>query len=83
MIKTTPLQTALIAALLGSVALVGCKKKEESTDTNAAPAATAPAEPAAPAPMMEMAAPMQDQAISADEAKFSKELKIEIDKFIK
>ena len=42
MIKTTPLQTALIAALLGSVALVGCKKKEESTDTNAAPAATAP-----------------------------------------
>ncbi|KAG1260231.1 hypothetical protein G6F66_014436 [Rhizopus arrhizus] len=51
MIKTTPLQTALIAALLGSVALVGCKKKEESTDSNAAPAATAPAEPAAPAPM--------------------------------
>jgi type IV pilus biogenesis protein CpaD/CtpE len=47
MIKTTPLQTALIAALLGSVALVGCKKKEESTDSNA-PAATAPAEPAAP-----------------------------------
>ena len=41
MIKTTPLQTALIAALLGSVALVGCKKKEESTDNNAAPAATA------------------------------------------
>ena len=51
MIKTTPIQTALIAALLGSVALVGCKKKEESTDSNAAPAATAPAEPAAPAPM--------------------------------
>ncbi len=39
MIKTSPLQTALIAALLGSVALVGCKKKEESTDNNAAPAA--------------------------------------------
>lgn len=56
MIKTTPLQTALIAALLGSVALVGCKKKEESTDSNAAPAATAPAEPAAPAPMTEAAA---------------------------
>ncbi|HEL4267058.1 TPA: hypothetical protein UM524_001822 [Stenotrophomonas maltophilia] len=56
MIKTTPLQTALIAALLGSVALVGCKKKEESTDSNAAPAATAPAEPAAPAPMAEAAA---------------------------
>ncbi|HHA2845980.1 TPA: hypothetical protein ACOFCF_001588 [Stenotrophomonas maltophilia] len=60
MIKTTPLQTALIAALLGSVALVGCKKKEESTDTNAAPAATAPAEPApmtgAPPPTAEAAA---------------------------
>ncbi|WP_414488607.1 hypothetical protein [Stenotrophomonas maltophilia] len=60
MIKTTPLQTALIAALLGSVALVGCKKKEESTDTNAAPAATAPAAPApmtgAPPPMAEAAA---------------------------
>ncbi|KAG1386333.1 hypothetical protein G6F60_014512 [Rhizopus arrhizus] len=30
MIKTTPLQPALIAALLGSVALVGCKKKEDA-----------------------------------------------------
>ena len=58
MIKTTPLQTALIAALLGSVALVGCKKKEESTDSNAAPAATAPAEPAAPAPMTGAPPPM-------------------------
>lgn len=57
MIKTTPLQNALMAALLGSVALVGCKKKEESTDTNAAPAATAPAEPA-PAPMTGAPPPM-------------------------
>ena len=57
MIKTTPLQNALLAALLGSVALVGCKKKEESTDTNAAPAATAPAEPA-PAPMTGAPPPM-------------------------
>jgi hypothetical protein len=58
MIKTTPLQTALIAALLGSVALVGCKKKEESsTDSTAAPAATAPAEPA-PAPMTGAPPPM-------------------------
>ena len=61
MIKTTPLQTALIAALLGSVALVGCKKKEESTDTNAAPAATAPAEPA-PAPMTGAPPPMAEAA---------------------
>ncbi|PSD09864.1 hypothetical protein C7E14_22165, partial [Stenotrophomonas maltophilia] len=62
MIKTTPLQTALIAALLGSVALVGCKKKEESTDNNAAPAATAPAEPAAPAPMTGAPPPMAEAA---------------------
>lgn len=62
MIKTTPLQTALIAALLGSVALVGCKKKEESTDSNAAPAATAPAEPAAPAPMTGAPPPMAEAA---------------------
>lgn len=61
MIKTTPLQTALIAALLGSVALVGCKKKEESTDNNAAPAATAPAEPA-PAPMTGAPPPMAEAA---------------------
>lgn len=61
MIKTTPLQTALIAALLGSVALVGCKKKEESTDTNAAPAATTPAEPA-PAPMTGAPPPMAQAA---------------------
>ena len=57
MIKTTPLQNALLAALLGSVALVGCKKKEESTDSSAAPVATAPAEPA-PAPMTGAPPPM-------------------------
>lgn len=61
MIKTTPLQSALIAALLGSVALVGCKKKEESTDNNAAPAATAPAE-TAPAPMTGAPPPMAEAA---------------------
>ncbi|MGE6331702.1 hypothetical protein [Stenotrophomonas sp. NPDC077659] len=61
MIKTSPLQTALIAALLGSVALVGCKKKEESTDSNAAPAATTPAEPA-PAPMTGTPPPMATAA---------------------
>lgn len=33
MTKTTPLQTALIAALLGSVALVGCKKKKSRPTT--------------------------------------------------
>ncbi|KAG1229132.1 hypothetical protein G6F68_019413 [Rhizopus microsporus] len=62
MLKSPPLEPALIAALLGSVALVGCKKKEESTDSNAAPAATAPAEPAAPAPMTGAPPPMAEAA---------------------
>ncbi len=65
MIKTSPLQTALIAALLGSVALVGCKKKEESTDNNAAPAATTPAEPA-PAPMTGAPPPMAEAAAAVN-----------------
>ncbi|WMJ70739.1 hypothetical protein [Stenotrophomonas sp. 24(2023)] len=62
MIKTAPLQTALMAALLGSVALVGCKKKEDTADTAAAPAATTPAEPAAPAPMTGAPPPMTASA---------------------
>ena len=62
MIKTTPLQNALLAALLGSVALVGCKKKEETADNNAAPAATTPAE--APAPMTGAPPPMAASAVA-------------------
>jgi len=62
MIKTTPLQNALLAALLGSVALVGCKKKEETADNNAAPAATTPAE--APAPMPGAPPPMAASAVA-------------------
>lgn len=64
MVKTNPLHAALIAALLGSVALVGCKKNEESTDNNAAPAATTPAEPA-PAPMTGAPPPMAEAAAVA------------------
>jgi len=63
MIKTTPLQNALLAALLGSVALVGCKKKEETADNNAASAATTPAE--APAPMTGAPPPMAEAATVA------------------
>jgi hypothetical protein len=43
--KSNPLQMAVLAALLGSVALVGCKKKEEP-----APSPPVASEPA-PAPM--------------------------------
>jgi hypothetical protein len=45
-------QTALLAAVVGSVALVGCKKKEEpKVEPAPAPVATAPAPAPAPAPV--------------------------------
>ncbi len=52
--KKTSISTAVLAALLATVALAGCKKKEETVDNNAQPAtpvATTPVEPAAPQPM--------------------------------
>ncbi len=55
--KKTSISTAVLAALLATVALAGCKKKEDTADNNAQPAAaTTPAEPApmtpaAPEPM--------------------------------
>jgi len=52
--KKTSISTAVLAALLATVALAGCKKKEETVDNNAqpaAPVATTPVEPAAPQPM--------------------------------
>ncbi|MCC7634269.1 hypothetical protein [Stenotrophomonas rhizophila] len=48
--KKTSISTAVLAALLATVALAGCKKKEDTADNNAQPAATTPAEPT-PAPM--------------------------------
>ncbi|RRU12734.1 hypothetical protein [Stenotrophomonas sp. 278] len=57
--KKTSISTAVLAALLATVVVTGCKKKEESVDTTAQPAATAPApmtEPAAPQPMTQAAA---------------------------
>lgn len=50
--KKSSISTAVLAALLATVALAGCKKKEDTADNNAQPAATAPA---APAPMTEAA----------------------------
>jgi len=50
--KKSSISTAVLAALLATVALAGCKKKEDTADNNAQPAAPAPA---APAPMTEAA----------------------------
>lgn len=50
------LQTALLVAVVGSVALVGCKKKEEpKPEPVPAPAATQPAPAPAPAPTASVA----------------------------
>ncbi|MEE7547082.1 hypothetical protein HF319_08605, partial [Xanthomonas sp. Kuri4-1] len=52
--RNTTLSSAMILALAGTLALAGCKKKEDTAtvDSTAAPAATetapAPAEPAPP-----------------------------------
>ena len=50
--KKSSISTAVLAALLATVALAGCKKKEDTAENKAQPAATAPA---APAPMTEAA----------------------------
>ncbi|MBD8637140.1 hypothetical protein [Stenotrophomonas sp. CFBP 13725] len=58
---THTLRNGLLVALLGSVALVGCKKNEPAVDTTATPAAeTAPA--TAPAPMTGPPPPMAEAA---------------------
>lgn len=61
MTHTNPLRNGLLIALLGSVALVGCKKNND-VDTTATPAATDTAAPAAPAPMTGTAPPMNESA---------------------
>ena len=45
----TPLSQALLVAVIGAVAVVGCKKKEEAAPA-APPATTEPAATPAPAP---------------------------------
>ena len=64
--KKTSISTTVLAAALATVALVGCKKKEDTADNNAQPAtpvATTPAEPAAPQPMT-AAAPVNVSAVT-------------------
>ncbi|WP_422505850.1 hypothetical protein [Stenotrophomonas sp. GZD-301] len=48
--KKSSISTAVLAGLLATVALAGCKKKEETADNNAQPAAMTPAPTPAPAP---------------------------------
>lgn len=61
--KKTSISTALFAAMLATVALVGCKKKEDTADNNAQPAAAMT--PAAPEPMTQAAPqPMTAAAVT-------------------
>lgn len=65
--KNTSISTAVLAALLATAALAGCKKKEDTADNNAQPAAMTPAPtaPAEPAPQpMTAAAPVNVSAVS-------------------
>jgi len=57
MIRTNTLRNGLLVALLGSVALVCCKKNEPATDVNAPPATDT-----APAPMTGAPPPMAEAA---------------------
>lgn len=57
MTRTNTLRNGLLVALLGSVALVGCKKNEPATDVNAPPATDT-----APAPMTGAPPPMAEAA---------------------
>jgi uncharacterized lipoprotein NlpE involved in copper resistance len=61
--KKTSISTAVFAAMLATVALVGCKKKEDTADNNAQPAAAMT--PAAPEPMTQAAPqPMTAAAVT-------------------
>lgn len=66
--KKTSINTALVVALAGAVALVGCKKKEESVMPP--PAAPAPmAEPApAPAPSLSVSSVTVGTSAAADKS---------------
>ena len=61
------LQTALLVAVVGSVALVGCKKKEEpKPEPTPAPVATQPAPAPAPAPTASVSSVDLGTAVGAD-----------------
>lgn len=64
MTRTHTIRNGLLVALLGSVALVGCKKNEDTVDSTANKAADTTTAPAAgaPAPMTGAPPPMTDSA---------------------
>ena len=67
--KKTSLSSALMIAVVGAVALVGCKKKEEAAPAPPPPAATAPApmvESAPAAPVLAVTAVTVGNAAAAD-----------------
>ncbi|WP_296252909.1 hypothetical protein [uncultured Stenotrophomonas sp.] len=69
--KNTSLSSALMIAVVGAVALVGCKKKEEAAPTPPAPAATAPApmvEAAPAAPVLAVTAVTVGNTAAADKS---------------
>ena len=69
--KKTSLSSALMIAVVGAVALVGCKKKEEAAPTPPPPAATAPApmvEAAPAAPVLAVTAVTVGNAAAADKS---------------
>lgn len=67
MTRTHALRNGLLIAMLGTVALVGCKKDEPAVDSTATPAAadTAAAPAAAPAPMTGAPPPMAEGNMAA------------------
>ena len=69
--KKTSLSSALMIAVVGAVALVGCKKKEEAAPTPPPPAATAPApmvEAAPAAPVLAVTAVTVGNVAAADKS---------------
>lgn len=66
MTRTHTIRNGLLVALLGSVALVGCKKNEDTVDSTANQPADTTAAPAAgaPAPMTGAPPPMTDSGMA-------------------
>lgn len=62
----TRMSQALLVAVVGSVALIGCKKKEEAAPVASAPAATEPAPMATPAATASVVAVSLGNAVGAD-----------------
>lgn len=64
--KTIRMSQALLVAVIGSAALIGCKKKEEAAPVAPPPAATEPAPMALPAATASVTAVSLGNAVGAD-----------------